>query len=150
MLTPSIGHLPEISGHFKSYLKEFFSKHLKTNKTIHLAGDFNLNVIDYETVTKVKNFFNLIFEHGLVPVINKPTRVTKKSTTAVDHIITNSFLNNDIKTGIIKTDISDHFPIFIISNKPDTDIYPTNNFIFKRYINDETINNFKSKLNEIN
>ena len=70
---------------------------MKSSKTIHLAGDFNLNVIDYETVTKVKNFFNLIFEHGLIPVINKPTRITKKSATAIDHIITNSFLKNDIK-----------------------------------------------------
>ena len=53
---------------------------------------------------KVKNFFNLTFEHGLIPVIiNKPTRITKKSATAIDHILTNSFLNNDIKTGIIKT-----------------------------------------------
>ena len=57
---------------FKCYLKDFFSKNLKSSKTIHLAGDFNLNVIDYETVMKVKNFFNLIFEHGLIPVINKP------------------------------------------------------------------------------
>ena len=104
-------------------------------------------LVDYETVTKVKNFFNLIFEHGLIPVINKPTRITKKSATAIDHIITNSFLKNDIKTGIIKTDTSDHFPIFIVSSKPDIDVYSTDNFIFKRYINDETMNNFKNKLN---
>ena len=70
--------------------------------------------------------------------------------TAIDHIITNSFLKNDIKTGIIKTDTSDHFPIFIVSSKPDIDVYSTDNFIFKRYINDETMNNFKNKLNEIN
>ena len=59
-------------------------------------------------------------------------------------------LKNDIKTGIIKTDTSDHFPIFIVSSKPDIDVYSTDNFIFKRYINDETMNNFKNKLNEIN
>ena len=49
----------------------------------------------------------MIFQHGLLPVINKATRVTKKSATAIDHIITNSFFKNNINTGIIKTDISD-------------------------------------------
>ena len=59
--------------------------YVKTNKT-YLVCNFNLNILDYETNTKVKNFFNLMFQHGLVPVINK-------------------------KTGIINSDISNHFPI---------------------------------------
>ena len=56
-------------------------------------------------------FLNLTSEHGFVPVINKPTRVTKNTATALDHIITNC-LN---RTGIIKLDISDYFPIFLIA-----------------------------------
>ena len=50
----------------------------------------------------------------LIPTINKPTRVTRNTATAIDHIITNSVINAEFKTGIIKTDISDHFPIFFI------------------------------------
>ena len=117
---------------------------------MYLVGDFNLNVLDYESNTKVKNFFNLIFQHSLIPVINKPTRVTKKSATAIDHIITNSFLNSNISTGIIKNDISDHFPIFVISNGLDVDLYPKHTTIFKRHINDNSINDFKTILNEAN
>ena len=49
----------------------------------------------------------------MIPTINKPTRVTKKTATAIDHIITNSFVENTFKTAIIKTDVSDHFPICI-------------------------------------
>ena len=30
--------------------------------------------------------------------------------------MTNSFFNSDCFTGIVKTDMSDHFPIFLISN----------------------------------
>ena len=63
---------------FKNTLKDILSKNSKSNKTMYLVGDLNLNVIDYESNTKVKNFFNLIFQNGLIPVINKPTRVTKK------------------------------------------------------------------------
>ena len=142
------------------FLNEECNKVVYTRKTGHFHMDNfakkDLDLIskrilyEFKTDVKVKNFFNfLIFEHGLIPVINKPTRITKKSATAIDHIITNSFLKNDIKTGIIKTDTY-HFPIFIVSSKPDIDVYSTEKFIFKRYINDETMNNFKNKLNEIN
>ena len=56
---------------------------------------------------------NLIYQNGMIPTINKPTRVTKKTATAIDRIITNSFVENTFKTTIIKTDVSDHFPICI-------------------------------------
>ena len=49
-------------------------------------------------------------------VINKRTRVTKKSITCIDHIYINYFYSQDMSAGIIKTDTSDHFSIFIIDN----------------------------------
>ena len=68
---------------------------------------------DYIKNKKVVKFMNLTFEYGLVPVIDKPTRVTKNTATAIDHIVTNSLLHRAINTGTIKLDISDHFPIFL-------------------------------------
>ena len=67
---------------------------MKNSKAIYIVGDKNLN---------------------LVPAINKPTRVSGNNVTIIDHISTNHFLNNDIHSGIITADISDHFPIFRIS-----------------------------------
>ena len=32
----------------------------------------------------------------MIPTINKPTRVTKKTTAAIDHIITNSVVENTV------------------------------------------------------
>ena len=52
-----------------------------------------------------------MFQFGLVPKINKSTRMTNKTISAIDHIITNSIYNNDLKIAIIRTDISDHFSI---------------------------------------
>ena len=49
-------------------------------------------------------------------VINKPTRVTKNTATAIDHIFINSVTTSKFKTGIIKSDISDHFPIFFVAD----------------------------------
>ena len=50
----------------------------------------------------------------MIPAINKPTRVTKKTTTAIAQIIPNSFAGNAFKTAIIKSDVSNHFPICIL------------------------------------
>ena len=91
---------------------------IKSNKPIYFTGDFNLNVLDYNKNEKVTKFSNLTYEKGLVPVINKPTkptRVTKNTVTAVDHIITNSLLHITIRTVIIKLDVSDRFLKFLIA-----------------------------------
>ena len=135
---------------FKKFLKDIIIKNKKTSKSLYIVGDLNLNALDYECNSKVKNFFNLIFQQGLIPVINKPTRITKKSATAIDHIMTNTFVDADITTGIIKTDISDHFPIFLISKTQGINIYPQKSSILKRHINKNSINDFNNLLHEEN
>ena len=50
----------------------------------------------------------------MTPAINKPTRVTRKTATVIDHILTNNFIDDNFKTSIFKTDISYHFPLSII------------------------------------
>ena len=37
-------------------------------------GDYNLNCLDYQNNTKVRNFFDILFSYGMIPIINKPTR----------------------------------------------------------------------------
>ena len=51
-----------------------------------------------------------------MPVINKPTRVTKSTATAIDHIFVNSVITTKFKTEMIKSDISDHFPICFVAD----------------------------------
>ena len=50
----------------------------------------------------------------MIPTTNKPTRVTRNTATAIDHIITNTVVDIQFKSGIIQTDLSDHFPIFAL------------------------------------
>ena len=86
----------------------------------------------------------------MIPIINKPTRVTRKSATAIDHIITNCFAESNFKTAIFKSDISDHFPIGAFFS---TTAEQTNNgvtYIYKRIINNEAIQRFNQKLYELN
>ena len=85
------------------------SKH--STKSFFLVGDLNLNSLDYASSTPVKNFFNLAFENGIFPAINRPTRVTWANATTIDHILTNAIMDQDLQNGV-----SDHFPIFTILN----------------------------------
>ena len=43
-----------------------------------------------------------MFSKGMLYVINKPTRVLNNSMTCIDHIYTNSFINQELFSGIIK------------------------------------------------
>ena len=104
------------------------------------AGDFNLNLLDYNTNRKVHNFLSLIYENGMIPAINKPTRVTRKTATAIDHILTNSLFDTFFKTVIFKSDISDHFPIWFLSqNSLPKQNNKENMFIYKRTYNTKSI-----------
>ena len=73
-------------------------------------GDFSMNVLDYKNRKKVKSFFDLMYPRNLLPTINKPTRTEKKLATATDHITTAYVLTCDLKTTILETDLTDHFP----------------------------------------
>ena len=44
---------------------------------LHIAGDFNMNLLDYEKCKKVQQFLNPVYESSMIPRINKPTGVTR-------------------------------------------------------------------------
>ena len=76
-------------------------------------GDLNIDLLKYETHTKTSEFVDELFAFGLCPLITKPTRVTSHSATLIDHI--HSDMINDVyKSGIVTTDLSDHFGIFTL------------------------------------
>ena len=56
----------------------------------------------------------MIFQRGFLPLIQRATRVTRTTATAIDHIITDAILESTMHSGIIKANLSDHFPIFVI------------------------------------
>ena len=44
---------------------------------LHIAGDFNMDLLDYENCKKAEEFLNLAYENSMIQTINKPTRVTR-------------------------------------------------------------------------
>ena len=73
---------------FENFLKLLFNKNKNSNKNYHIVEDVNLNLLDHDKNKKVQNFLNLIYQNGMIPTINKPTRFAKKAAKAIDHIIT--------------------------------------------------------------
>ena len=117
----------------ETHFKDVFSKNGKNLKNIVLAGDFNINFLDFETNKNVQDFLNLMFCYNVVPLTNKPTRVTRHSLNTIDHIITNSAEDrNDFKSAIIKNGLSDHFPIVIAIKINETMQRPVVRSAYKR------------------
>lgn len=81
----------------------------KQSEKLYLADDFNINLFDFEIKKNFKAIKFVFIQFCVVPTTNKWTRMTKFSAVAIDNVITNSAFQNDIKSVIVKNDISDHF-----------------------------------------
>ena len=90
----------------------------------------------------MQNYLSLIYQNSFVPAINKPTRVTRKASTIICHIFTNSFVNTNFKTIIFKTDISDHFPICFLQPPSTSNEKNKATYITKTVINNNAIEMF--------
>ena len=86
----------------------------------------------------------------MIPTINKPTRVTKHTATAIDNIITNCIINSDFKSAIVKTDLSDHFPIIFIKElmQAPTPTDDTEYCVYEQDFTRNALNCFKQALFE--
>ena len=90
-------------------------------------------------------FRDVIYARAYFNDVNKPRLTVKKFVNCIDHIYINSFYNQDTSAGIIKTDISDHFSIFIIDNDNPRKLLKA-----IRIINDSRLLTFKTELSPIN
>ena len=50
----------------------------------------------------------------MTPIMNKLIRVTNKRAATIDHILTNSYAETIFQAAILKCDVLDHFPTFLI------------------------------------
>ena len=88
-----------------------------------------------------------MFEFSMTATINKPTRETSYTAIGIDNIITNFIFDNDQKGAIVKTDVSDHFPITFTTKLKTTSSpkHHVDQFIYKRDFKENSLNLFKQK-----
>ena len=110
-----------------------------------MVGDYNLDLFKHENHRPTADFLSNMYASSLIPVINRPTRVTNETATLIDNIfISDCCINNDYLHGIFTTDISDHFPIFLIQF--DTGTSDVNNERLVRVMNEAKNANFLNKI----
>ena len=80
-------------------------------KIAYLMGDYNINLLTFATHQKTNDFIDSVIAQVFIPHITKPTRLTSISATIIDHISSNH-IHPNYESGIIVTDIADHFGIY--------------------------------------
>ena len=131
---------------------------LETTK-VYLIGDININIFSINNAKYASDYGNMLSSNGYFPLITLPTRVNDVSSTRIDHLITNDY-KISIFPSIIKTDLTDHYPIFCsintftFSNKLNQQMYKRDllNFNAENFCEDlhKSILNFFPQDNAIN
>ena len=120
------------------------------NKHIILVSDSNIDLLKFQHFEPTTKLVNSLSEHGFVPAISIPTRVTSHSATLIDHI----FVNNSAmitKSGVITEDISDHLATFVnLLIDPNKCSIMRETMTNYRPINDENLASFKNDISRVN
>ena len=103
-------HPQEFNSLFLKSLTNKLSK--ESNKEIILLGDFNIDLIKTNTNNKSSEFLDIIYSSYLIPHITSPTRLTSRSHTLIDNIISNVITEDTISRNI--NTMSDHLGQFLI------------------------------------
>ena len=75
----------------------------------YIMGDFNLDLLKHEKHPPTEQFLDMMYANAFIPLINRPTRIIKETSTLIDNIFTNNY------DGTLQTDISDHYIVFHLS-----------------------------------
>ena len=78
-----------------------------------IAGDFNLNLLQFESDENINSFLNVILQFKLSFTVFAPTRITSHSATLIGNILTNFSLSL-LSVNIILYDISDHLSEIVV------------------------------------
>ena len=74
---------------FIKYMDNRLQKLEKSNKTVFVMGDFNVNLLSYDGHTDTNDFVNSVVSHYLLLYILHPTRLTDHFSTVIDNIFSN-------------------------------------------------------------
>ena len=97
----------------------------KEHKLCYIMGDLNINFLKANDHKSTGVLLDVLYSYSVFPLITKPTRVTEKTATLIDHIWTNSFgVDSHHIQGILCTSMTDHYAIFHIAGNTSNDNAP--------------------------
>ena len=114
-----------------------------------VTGDFNLNLFGATDINShPTSLLDLCIFYNLLQCISRATRITPNSATLIDLTFIKGLMPNLICSGVITTDISDHFCNFVLI-KTDRVKIKKEPPKYKRLINDETTLSFFNNLSAL-
>ena len=113
--TAPLASLPQAIEIHNQIIDQLQTNKLHSKCEIQIIGDFNVNLLNFETHGQTNDFITSLISKSFKPLITLPTRIKHQSATLIDHIWTNKVCNN-YHTGIIINSLSDHFPVFYIED----------------------------------
>ena len=80
-------------------------------KRFYIIGNINIDINrTNQNSPQADRYMQVITSNGAFSLITKPTRVTDKTATVIDHIITNDTAHS-ILPRVIRTSLTDHYAI---------------------------------------
>ena len=97
---------------FNEKMKEIWEPFNVNDTDCYIMGNYNIN-LNYDSHIYTSDFVDLMHSSAFLLFINRPTRVTGRTTTRIDNTY-KIHQNTNYCIGILFTDVSDHFPIFCV------------------------------------
>ncbi len=130
---------------FNSWVEETFTK--TNQKTMFICGDFNIDLLNPNKHRMTDDFINTLYSLSLHPKITRPSRITSHCATLIDNIFTN-ILDNNITSGLLINDITDHLPVFIAYDCNYKKRFQYNRPQYRRIRTEDSLNALKNDLME--
>ena len=134
---------------FLNVFQNLLEKIILEKKRCYIMGDINIDLLKWDSSTVVSDLVATCHSRMFMNTITKPTRVTQTSATLIDHIWSNDTSNN-VKSGIIYSKISDHFPVFALYKcEMKGSCNEGSTTIKRRNFSEENISRFRACLREV-
>lgn len=127
---------------FSTFLDKFISWANETEASLVIGGDMNINLLHPSPAQR--DLLVVLESNACTNTINVPTRVQNNTETLLDLFITN-YPTSSSFSGVIGVHISDHLPIFLITNlhKPRRSSDKEEQVSFQ-YVNPISLEEFRS------
>ena len=108
----------DINENYETFIEELTPTLDKLNKRkteVVIAGDYNIDLLKINEKAILSEYFDMLTTNNFIPKITLPTRISSRSATLIDNFLCNiSPLSSETLSGILVSDLSDHFPYFIL------------------------------------
>ena len=129
---------------FQIKLEETLMKINREKKSFYILGDINIDLKHCGDHEATKSYIDMLFSNMCCPIITKATRVTDSTATIIDHIYSNCVIDQELHSGVIKDNISDHFPVFVSTSQK-----APKNIIQRKLVRDYKNFNEEAYLNDV-